>query len=272
MILNKSNCYILRNAEVVKVEDDFIVKPIICIVDEMTEVMEGSNYRAVESIKNSISSIARLGRAAACHLCLAPLPGDLKLNIERNNTKSISIIKNHIQNLEYRISGKNFNLPEYYNNFTKAEIEEQVNYLKKIVDFIPNKNETLSVEWKDIQIGDIIGDTVVIYISEWDVKECIELIASDDTSIEASLCHLFKVDIFNKNLRINNTLEISKNIRNNLREDSDCWICVEDICFCIDKGFTILLPDGCEIVRYTQTSKKKVRCIQTTKGEYSIER
>lgn len=66
-------------------------KALVVMVDEMTEVTEGSNYKLVNSIKTSIESIGRLGRAAACHLVLATqrpsgnvISNDLKNNIQQS--------------------------------------------------------------------------------------------------------------------------------------------------------------------------------------------
>ena len=66
-------------------------KAMLVMADEMTEVVEGDNYKLVNSIKESISSIARLGRAAACHLALATqrpsgnvISSDLKNNIHQS--------------------------------------------------------------------------------------------------------------------------------------------------------------------------------------------
>lgn len=71
------------------IECIFKPKAILTIVDEMSEVMETNDYKAQSSISDSISSIARLGRAAACHLCLATqrpsgnvISSDLKNNIQ----------------------------------------------------------------------------------------------------------------------------------------------------------------------------------------------
>lgn len=66
-------------------------KAIVIGIDEMTEVSEGSDYKAVNSIKDSIASIARLGRASAVHLFLATqrpssnvISNDIKNNIHQS--------------------------------------------------------------------------------------------------------------------------------------------------------------------------------------------
>ena len=69
----------------------YFPKANVLMIDEMTEVMSGSNYKLVGSIGESISSIARLGRAAATHLALATqrpsgniISSDLKNNIQQS--------------------------------------------------------------------------------------------------------------------------------------------------------------------------------------------
>lgn len=70
---------------------EYYPKALLIMADEMTEVVEGDDYKLVNSIKESISSIARLGRASACHLALATqrpsgnvISSDLKNNIQQS--------------------------------------------------------------------------------------------------------------------------------------------------------------------------------------------
>ena len=67
----------------------FEPKAVLILVDELSEVMNDTNYKMVSSIQNSLGSIARLGRAAGVHLCLATqrpssnvINADLKNNIQ----------------------------------------------------------------------------------------------------------------------------------------------------------------------------------------------
>ena len=62
---------IVRKGDIIKKRDKYKPKAILILIDEMTEVMSDGNYRLVESIRSSLGSIARLGRAAGVHLCLA---------------------------------------------------------------------------------------------------------------------------------------------------------------------------------------------------------
>lgn len=265
------------------IECIFKPKAILTVVDEMSEVMSTNNYKAQSSISDSISSIARLGRAAACHLCLAPLPEDLELRILQDRSKSVCLIKEHIDNLNNKLMGEDYILPEYYNNMDYNEIKDQIHYLTNIyyiikdIPILGERSGYLNIKWENLQLGDIIEDAVVIYIGPWQEKQCVELTASDNTSIEASLDHLFKIDIFSYNdngikERMNSSFEHSRSIRNNLKESNDYWISVNDICDSIDKGFEVILPDGNKVVGYNLTKIKRVRCIQTTTGEYSINR
>ena len=80
---------IITKESIQKTTDTFRPKAFICLVDEMSEVMNSTNFKLVSSIQNNIGSIARLGRAAACHLVLATqrpssnvINADLKNNIQ----------------------------------------------------------------------------------------------------------------------------------------------------------------------------------------------
>lgn len=64
-------------------------KAVVVLVDELSEVMNDSNFKLVNSIQSSLGSIARLGRAAGVSLCLATqrpssnvINADLKNNIQ----------------------------------------------------------------------------------------------------------------------------------------------------------------------------------------------
>lgn len=66
-------------------------KAMVIMIDEMTEVLSGSNYKLVSNIQDNIGSIARLGRAAGTHLVLATqrpssnvINADLKNNIQQS--------------------------------------------------------------------------------------------------------------------------------------------------------------------------------------------
>lgn len=54
----------LTKNNIVKVQDKYMPKAILVLVDELSEVMNDTNYKLVSSIQNSLGSIARLGRAA----------------------------------------------------------------------------------------------------------------------------------------------------------------------------------------------------------------
>ena len=74
-----------------KVEGFYIPKNIVFMVDEMSTLMLIDDYRTVDTIKNTIGSIARLGRAAGVHLVLccqrasgSVIWSDLKNNCQMN--------------------------------------------------------------------------------------------------------------------------------------------------------------------------------------------
>lgn len=79
----------LTSENIIKTQDKYKPKAILILVDELSQVMNDNNYKLVSSIQNSLGSIARLGRAAGVHLCLATqrpssnvINADLKNNIQ----------------------------------------------------------------------------------------------------------------------------------------------------------------------------------------------
>ena len=67
----------------------FVPKAMVFLADELNELMTSDDYKSVDTVRNALGSIARLGRAAAVHLALAcqrpsgsTINGDLKNNIQ----------------------------------------------------------------------------------------------------------------------------------------------------------------------------------------------
>ena len=84
-------CSLLTKDNISKSKCKYSPKAMVIMIDEMTEVMSGSNYKIVSKIQENIGSIARLGRAAGCHLVLATqrpssnvINADLKNNIQQS--------------------------------------------------------------------------------------------------------------------------------------------------------------------------------------------
>ena len=82
------NGYIDENS-IRKAKGIYQPKAMILLCDELNELMNSDNYKAVDQIKQCLGSIARLGRAAAVHLALAAqrasggtISSDLKNNIQ----------------------------------------------------------------------------------------------------------------------------------------------------------------------------------------------
>ena len=66
-------------------------KILLFLADELNELMTSDDFKSVEVVRNSLGSIARLGRAAGCHLALAcqrassgTINGDLMNNIQQS--------------------------------------------------------------------------------------------------------------------------------------------------------------------------------------------
>ena len=72
-----------------KTKGMFTPKILLLLCDELNELMTSEDYKSVDTVKNALGSIARLGRAAAVHLALAcqrasgsTISTDLKNNIQ----------------------------------------------------------------------------------------------------------------------------------------------------------------------------------------------
>ena len=79
----------LTKKDIKKTKGMYVPKAIVFMIDELTEIMCNDDYKAVDTVKNAIGSIARLGRAAGVHLvlcCQRPsgsvISTDLKNNIQ----------------------------------------------------------------------------------------------------------------------------------------------------------------------------------------------
>ena len=81
----------IKKGDIEKVgKQSFKPKCLLLLADEMNELMSG-DWKAVDSIKESLKAISRLGRAAAVHLVLAcqrasndTIPSELKNNIQQS--------------------------------------------------------------------------------------------------------------------------------------------------------------------------------------------
>lgn len=280
MKLSKDNCYKIKKVDVIVEEGNFNIRPIIVLCDEMSEVMEGKDYRAVQDISNAISSIARLGRAASVHLVLAPLPWNLELIIKRDKKYSLEQIALQIDNLQKKIVKDKYQLPQYFENMEYSEIIEHIEYLKNIYNVINSSSYNegeFKILWKDLMIGDILDDcSVCTYIGEWSKEKCYKLY-SNDSSIIASYNHLFLVRVEKDNICLNNTFQLSSVIRKILKEDNEMWVCVEDLYFALENGAKLTLLDYNYKPQKHQINQIDIldneiqcRCIQTTSGMYGI--
>lgn len=85
---------ILKKGDITRSKGIFKPKAVIFMVDEMNEVMMGTggkSFQMVSNIQDGLGSIARLGRAAGCHLVLATqrpssnvINSDMKNNIQQS--------------------------------------------------------------------------------------------------------------------------------------------------------------------------------------------
>lgn len=61
----------IKKGDIVKTKGTYRPKTLLLLIDEMNELMNGDDYKSVDTIKQGLGSIARLGRAADVHLALA---------------------------------------------------------------------------------------------------------------------------------------------------------------------------------------------------------
>lgn len=87
------NSYINKNS-IRKTKGIFVPKILLFLADELNELMNSDDYKSVDTVKQALGSIARLGRAAAVHLALAcqrasgsTISTDLKNNIQILNNE-----------------------------------------------------------------------------------------------------------------------------------------------------------------------------------------
>ena len=82
------NSYI-KKGDIKKTSGVFKPKAMLFLADELNELMNSDDYKSVDTVKQALGSIARLGRAAGVHLALAcqrasggTISSDLKNNIQ----------------------------------------------------------------------------------------------------------------------------------------------------------------------------------------------
>ena len=87
-VMKGVNSFIDKNS-IRKTKGIFVPKILLLLCDELNELMTSDDYKSVDTVKNALGSIARLGRAAAVHLALAcqrasggTISTDLKNNIQ----------------------------------------------------------------------------------------------------------------------------------------------------------------------------------------------
>lgn len=110
---------IITKESITKYQDTFKPKCIFVLVDEMSEVMTSTAYKLVNSIQGNIASIARLGRAGACHLVLATQrPSSNVINADLKNNVQISMLLG-----DFDASASTLIFDEDISNRSKPEIK-----------------------------------------------------------------------------------------------------------------------------------------------------
>lgn len=150
LVITKNNIH--------KTQDVFNPKAIIIVIDELSEIMNDNDYKIVSNITTDLGSIARLGRAAGCHLCLATqrpssniINADLRNNIQMScllgdfdSSASTLVFDKDISDLSKpEIKGRGFI------KTGKEIIEFQAYYTEKEKDFELKPNKVYKIKNED---------------------------------------------------------------------------------------------------------------------------
>lgn len=150
LVITKNNIH--------KTQDVFNPKAIIVVIDELSEIMNDNDYKTVSNITTDLGSIARLGRAAGCHLCLATqrpssniINADLRNNIQMScllgdfdSSASTLVFDKDISDLSKpEIKGRGFI------KTGKEIIEFQAYYTEKEKDFELKPNKVYKIKNED---------------------------------------------------------------------------------------------------------------------------
>lgn len=150
LVITKNNIH--------KTQDVFNPKAIIIVIDELSEIMNDNDYKTVSNITTDLGSIARLGRAAGCHLCLATqrpssniINADLRNNIQMScllgdfdSSASTLVFDKDISDLSKpEIKGRGFI------KTGKEIIEFQAYYTEKEKDFELKPNKVYKIKNED---------------------------------------------------------------------------------------------------------------------------
>lgn len=135
---------------------------------------------------------------------------------------------------------------------------------------IKRNNAIRDIQWFELEIGDEFEDgSKCTYLSNWFNDMTYDVYINDEF-ITASSGHLLKVDIMKNGVKVNSKLdlEISKNARHTINESSSDWISVEDL-YNLQSTYDIFSNNKC-ITKIVKKEESKVRCIQTSTGQYKI--
>lgn len=219
-----------------KEECIFRPKAILNIIDEMSEVMSTNNYKAQSSISDSISSIARLGRAAACHLVLAALPWDLSLTVKRTNKDGQKCLINILwQDVQLGDEFDDGSICTYIGPWSYEPCYELTSGDSTIVASYSHLFNMTILNQDGVRINSIFSKSALF---RFNVNE------QDDSWVCVE-------DIFMAITAMNCTVEINSVIDGVIQYSGNN---VDSICIA------------------SSGEKTKVRCIQTNTGHYGIER
>lgn len=147
---------IIGPGQIKKESAPFKPKAIMVLVDELGEVMSNSNFKLVNSIQGNISSIARLGRAGAVHLCLATQrPSANVISAEVKNNVNAGILLGHfdagasslifdedISDLaKPEIKGRGYLKTGGINEFQAYWVERSKDFVKKNLSELPKVSQ-----------------------------------------------------------------------------------------------------------------------------------
>lgn len=164
----------IKKGDIVKTSGIFDPKILLFLADELNEFANSDDYKSVEAARNAMGSIARLGRAAGCHLALAmqrassgTVSADLMNNIQQSillgafdSGASSMLFEKDISHLaKPEIKGRAF-----MQVGKKDMFEVQTYYTVPSKDWVfdeDRRDTYTNPEWQTQKFGEIINDDVV---------------------------------------------------------------------------------------------------------------
>lgn len=146
------------------IKQKFNPKAILILIDELSEIVNDKDYRCVSDIQNYLGSIARLGRAAGVHLCLATQrPSGNVINADLKNNIQMGMLLG-----DFDSAGSALVFDEDISDISKPEIKGR-GYIKSGKEIIEFQSYWTEKE-KDFQIKSEVKEKELNYLDNETIK------------------------------------------------------------------------------------------------------